>query len=183
MYDVNNDFSIVIPNKSHEAEYIRIMNKWENLETNIQPELMRRYSSKDKNNPVTYDKWLAWCADDRTTGSMLSTHIPCSLHFFVSSRNEICGCIVINHAITHRGHLHAGIVPWHRGKGYGTIMLTLALSRCKEMGLQSVQIVPYKENAGAIKTILSNGGVLLENFCEDGVWSSRFEIDLCFDCE
>ena len=56
VHDVNNDFSIVIPNKSHEAEYNRVMNKWENFETNIQPELMRRYSSKDKNNPVTYDK-------------------------------------------------------------------------------------------------------------------------------
>ena len=63
------------------------------------------------------------------------------------------------------------------------MMLMLALSRCKEMGLQSVQIVPCKENAGAIKTILRNGGVLLEDFCEDGVWSSRFEIDLCFNCE
>ena len=140
---------------------------------------MRRYSCKDKSAPVSYAKWLAWCEDDRTTGAMLSTHVPCTLHFLVDSEDEIYGSIVINHAHTHRGHLHVGIVPWHRGKGYGAMMLGLALSRCREMGMQSVQIVPYKENAGAVKTILRNGGIWLEDFCEDGVWSSRFEVDLC----
>jgi len=82
---------------------------------------MRRYSCKDKSAPVSYAKWLAWCEDDRTTGAMLSTHVPCTLHFLVDSEDEIYGSIVINHAHTHRGHLHAGIVPWHRGKGYGAM--------------------------------------------------------------
>ena len=45
--------------------------------------------------------------------------------------------------------------------------------------VRAVQIVPLKDNVGAAKTILLNGGVWLEDFCEDGTWSSRFEIDLC----
>jgi len=171
--DANAPLSLVIPNASHEAAYIRVMEKWEDLETNIQPELMRRYG-KNIDERVSYAKWLAWCEDERTTGSMLSTHVPCTLHFLVDMDNEICGSIVINHEKTHWGHFHAGIVPWHRGKGYGTMMLRL----CREMGMQSVQIVPYKDNPGAIKTILNNHGVWLEDFCEDGRWSSRFEINL-----
>ena len=47
------------------------------------------------------------------------------------------------------------------------------------MGIQKAQIVPYKNNISAIKTILRNGGVLLEKFCEDDVWSLRYEIDIC----
>ncbi len=177
MNDYNMDnFSLVIPNLSHEAEYSRVMDRWENFETNIQPELMRRYS-KSLGANVSFKKWLAWCEDDRTTGSMLSTNIPCTLHFLVNCDNEILGSIVINHANTHRGHLHAGIVPWCRGKGYGTIMLHLALSRCLEMGLRHVQIVPHKDNIGAIQTIRHNGGVLIDEFCESDTVSLRFEID------
>ena len=177
MDNINAHYSLVIPDASHEAEYVRVMNKWEKLEDNIQPELMRRYI-KEKDEYATYAKWMAWCEDDRTTGSMLSTHVPCSLCFFINHENEICGSIVINHANTHRGHLHAGIVPWHRAKGYGTMMLRLALSHCQEMGMKSVQIVPLRDNTGAVKTILGNGGVWLEDFCEEGIWSSRFEINL-----
>ncbi|KAI4453658.1 atp-binding cassette sub-family b [Holotrichia oblita] len=158
--------SLVIPDLSHEAEYCRIMDRWEALETNIQPELMRRYSKKLGTN-VSFARWLEWCEDDRTTGSMLEKNIPCTLYFLVNSNNEILGSIVINHANTHRGHLHAGIVPWCRGKGYGTVMLKLALSQCLKMGFQRVQIVPWKDNKWAIQTIIRNGGVLLEEFCEN----------------
>ena len=178
MQDISAKFSLAIPDESHEAEYIRVMEKWEDIETNVQPALMR-WNGKNPEKRVSYAKWLAWCEDDRATGSMLATHVPCSLHFLIDGKGEIYGGIVINHANTHRGHIHAGIAPWHRSKGYGTVMLRLALLRCREMGMQSVQIVPRKNNAGAIKTIVNNGGVWLEDFCENGIWSSRFEINLC----
>lgn len=112
----------MIPDLRHKAEYCQVMDKWEALETNIQPELMRRYSERLGAN-VPFTQWLAWCEDGRTTGSMLSTQVPCTLYFLINCNNEILGSIVINYKNTHHGHLHAGIVPWHRGKGYGTIML------------------------------------------------------------
>jgi len=165
-----------IPNPSHEAAYCRMMDRWEALDENIQPELMRRYSSKLGAN-VTYERFLAWCEDDRTTGSMLYTKIPCSLHFLVSPAGEILGSIAINHADTRRGHLHAGIAPWQRGKGCGTKMLELALNKCAEMGIEQVHIVPRKDNLGAIQAILRNGGVLLEEFYDDDICLQRYEID------
>ena len=58
---------------------------------------------------------------------MLSTHVPCTLYFALNEQREIVGSIVLNHEDTERGHLHVGIVPWHRGKGYGTAMLALVL--------------------------------------------------------
>lgn len=127
---------------------------------------------------VPYSKWLEWCEDDRTTGSMLSTKVPCTLYFMMNNKNEIIGSIEINHKPTFRGQIHAGIVPWHRGKGYGTKMLELALRQCDVMKLDKIQIVPKKNNIGAVKTIIRNGGVLLEEFSEDGVISMRYEIDI-----
>jgi len=99
------------------------------------------------------------------------------MHFLMNSVNEILGGIDISSVNTPRGHLHAGIVPWCRGKGYGTAMLHLALLRCNEMGLQRVQIVPRKDNIGAIQTILRNGGIFMGDFYDDDVLCSRYEID------
>lgn len=166
-----------IPNASHEKEYVRMMDRWEALEDNIQPELLRRYSKSAGEN-VPYSRWLEWCEDDRTTGSMLSTGVPCTLYFLVADDGEILGAIAVNHGKTRRGHCHAGIAPWNRRKGYCTLMLKLALDVCRGKGMSEVEIVPYRENKGAVQTILNNGGTLKEEFCEDGRWSARYVIKL-----
>lgn len=170
-------YSLVIPDETHKEAYIQMMDKWESVEDNIQPELLRRYS-KSLGANVSYLKWLEWCEDDRTTGSMLSTGVPCTLYFFVDDASEILGAIEINQKNTHRGNLHAGIVPWHRGKGLGTKMLESALEICRNMGMTSVDIVPYKSNKSAIKTILKNGGILKDEFFENGKWSQRYTVSL-----
>jgi len=170
-------YSLVIPDGTHEEAYIQMMDKWESVEDNIQPELLRRYS-KSLGTNVSYSKWLEWCKDDRTTGSMLSTGVPCTLYFFVNDTSELLGAIEINQKNTHRGHLHAGIAPWHRSKGLGTKMLELALEICGNMGMTSVDIVPYKSNQSAIKTILKNGGTLMDEFYEDEKWSQRYRVSL-----
>lgn len=171
------NFKLEIPNENHQAEYERIMTEWEQLEENIQPQLMQRYSKK-RNGYIPYNIWLSYCEDDRTTGSMLSTHIPCTLFFCVKDNKEIVGGIVLNHADTRRGHLHAGIVPWCRCQGYGTEMLRLALQECKIRGIKKVHIAPYKDNKAAIQTILNNGGCLIEEFIDDGRLSLKYEIKL-----
>ncbi len=168
---------LAVPNESHEKAYVDMINRWEKMETNITPSLLGRYSNKEKSN-VPYSKWLEWCEDDRTTGSMLSTKIPCTLYFLMKNSGEILGAIEINHANTYRGHLHAGIAPWNRGKGYGSIMLKLALDKCREMKLDKVEICPHKDNIGAIKTIINNDGKLIEEFYENDICSQRYMIEL-----
>lgn len=168
---------LAIPDKIHERAYTEMMDRWEALEQKINPQLLSRYSEKLKGN-VPYSRFLEWCEDDRTTGSSLSTHIPCTLYFLMTDTGEILGAIALNHANTHRGHAHAGIAPWNRGKGYGSIMLKLALEKFREMNIDKVEIVPYKDNLGAIKTITNNGGKLTEEFVENGVCSQRYLIEL-----
>ncbi len=165
-------FVLEIPGLEHQQEYERVMDRWESLEKNIQPELMRR-------GKTPFVKWLEYCEDDRTTGSMLSTHVPCTLYFMLNGQREIVGGIVLNHEDTKRGHLHAGIVPWYRGRGYGTVMLALALKECLKKGILKVHICPNsKENVAAIHIILKNNGYLLEEFIDDGRIIERYEIIL-----
>jgi predicted acetyltransferase len=171
----NDDYLLMIPNPAHEVEYCRIMDKWEAYQEKIQPPSMRRYGEKDK---FSFSKWLVDCEDDRTTGSMLTDNIPCTLYFFMNKSNEILGGIDINHANTFRGQIHIGIVPWQRGKGYGIKMFSLGLIRCKEMGIKNIQVAPRKDNHGAIQVILRNGGNLLEEFYDGDIACLRYEINL-----
>lgn len=54
---------LAIPDKSHERVYTEMMNRWEEIETNINPSLLGRYSDNKKRN-LTYAEWLACCEDD-----------------------------------------------------------------------------------------------------------------------
>jgi predicted acetyltransferase len=162
-----------IPNETHRLEYGRIMDRRERLEGNIQPELMRR-----GNTP--YDKWLEYCEDDRTTGSMLSTHVPCTLYFALNEQREIVGSIVLNHEDTKRGHLHAGIVPWCRGKGYGTLQLELLLKKMDEMGIERALITCRENNIGSKKTMekfIGEADTLVPSMY-NGILEYRYWIDV-----
>ena len=164
--------SLVIPNSSHEVEYCRVMDKWEESNEKIQPPSIRRYGDRDK---FSFSKWLADCEDDRTTGSMLTSNIPCTLYFLMDDNNEILGGVDINHANTFRGQVHVGIVPWHRSKGLGAAMLRLALERCKEMGFDKIQVAPRKDIDGAIKIIMRNGGRFVDEFLDGETVCLRYE--------
>lgn len=168
---------LAIPDVSHEKAYTEMISRWERIEEKIDPSLLGRYSDNKKRS-LTYAEWLACCEDDRTTGSMLSTGVPCTLYFLVNGSGEILGSIEINHANTHRGHIHMGIAPWNRRKGFGKIMLGLALEKCREMGFDKAEICTHRDNICAIKTILANGGVLTEEFFENNIWSQRYSIEL-----
>lgn len=48
----------------------------------------------------------------------------------------------------------------------------------REMGFERVELVPYKGNEGAVSIILKHGGVLQEEFFDDGDLSLRYAIDL-----
>ena len=172
-----NNIRLEIPDLHHQQAYEQMIMRWETSGQKIAPQLLSRYSGRLGKN-VPYSTWLEWCEDDRTTGAALSTGVPCTLYFLVADSGEILGSIVINHDNTTRGHLHAGIAPWHRGKGYGTVMLQLALEKCREMGMKFVEIVPYKGNDSAVKTILKNGGIFVEAFQDDGEASLRYRISL-----
>ncbi|SHJ44603.1 GNAT family N-acetyltransferase [Thermoclostridium caenicola] len=91
--------------------------------------------------------------------------VPGSTYWLIEDKNRIIGTVNIRHwlneALMFRGgHISYYIRPSERGKGYGTRMLTLALERCREMGLEKVLITCKKDNSPSAKIIQKHGGVL-----------------------
>ena len=58
------------------------------------------------------------------------------------------------------GHVGYSIRPSARGRGYGTIALRLALTRCRARGLAQILVTCDETNAASRRVIEANGGVL-----------------------
>ena len=78
--------------------------------------------------------------------------------------NRLVGMIQVRHYFNdylekYAGHIGYSIRPSERRKGYAKQMLKMALSFCREIGLDKVLITCIDGNIGSEKTILANGGV------------------------
>lgn len=66
-----------------------------------------------------------------------------------------------------------------RKKGYGSIMLNLALKECKKIGFDKIGINCDTNNIGSNNIIKNNGGLLIKTYERtDGGHSNRYEIKL-----
>ena len=78
------------------------------------------------------------------------------------------------------GHIGYEIRPSDQGRGYGTLMLKLALEQARNLGVQRVLITCDEENVGSRRVIENNGGRLPERAQVDE-WPKpilRYWIDL-----
>lgn len=104
---------------------------------------------------------------------------------FFSRRVEdgkLIGCIKIHHSLTDElrsgGHIAYGIRPSERNKGYGKQQLKLCLEYARKLQLEKVIVACDKDNIASAQTAMSCGGVLMEEFVEDGVVKQHYCIDI-----
>lgn len=98
-------------------------------------------------------------------------------------RNIMVGAVNIRHSLNdyllkYGGHIGDGIRPSERRKGYATIMVGLALEKCKVLGIDKVLMVCSKNNIGSAKSIKNNGGILENEIIDNEEIEQRYWIDL-----
>ena len=164
------------PTQKHKLQYESMMDEWESFGGRLNPGALRRFSNKQQRN-VSYEEWLKWMEDDRKEGQ--------DLYFFLKG-NRIIGGISIRFKRTTQnvgadGHSGYGIRPSERRKGYASTMLSMVLPIMKEYGINPIVITCAKENIGSAKTIIKNGGKLMEEVIEPdtGEMVQIYHINLC----
>ncbi len=133
----------------------------------------------------TYESFLQVIIDHQNDVNIPEQYVQSTTYFLMDEHaDKILGAISIRHRLNEYllqigGHIGYGIAPSERRKGYGTKMLSLALDKCRELGLEKVLITCDKDNIGSAKVMQNNGGVLENEIVkEDGVVVQRYWICL-----
>jgi predicted acetyltransferase len=120
-------------------------------------------------NGLTYEEFKAWLkqqdawsrAEDLPQGYVKQTW------YWLMIDDCAVGCGKIRQSLTEQSRIKGGTIgyalaPSYRGKGYGTLLLSLLLQEAKEQGVQDKVLTVEKYNYPSAKVIEKNGGVLYD---------------------
>lgn len=90
--------------------------------------------------------------------------VPFSLLWLVEG-DEFIGEVSIRHRLNawllvEGGHVGYGIRPSRQGRGYGKLILALALEECRRLGIERLLVTCQDDNLASARIIEANGGVL-----------------------
>lgn len=85
--------------------------------------------------------------------------------FFLVDGEEIMGACEIRHFLNsgllkYGGHMGYGVAPKHRGNGYASKMIEMAMPFMKQVDIDKCLITCVQENIASAKSIENAGGVL-----------------------
>jgi len=128
---------------------------------------------------ANYSEWIGKIKTDLTRDE--GTFVPATTYFAVVD-DRIVGTIQIRHKLNdfllgYGGHIGYGVRPSERRKGYATKMLTVALEKCRELGINRALVTCDNDNIGSLRTIIKNDGILENELPqEDGSVTQRYWI-------
>lgn len=163
-----NDVKLISPSKEYEKEAFEFIQEF--LEYNSE---INGTGGLDRYDD--YDEWLLKIEKDLDLPNIPGGKVPANTYFFVrTSDNKIIGMINVRHKLNEflfneGGHIGYSIRPTERKNGYATIMLKLALQKCRELNLNRILITCDKINVASAKVIQKNNGVL-----ENEIFSETF---------
>lgn len=111
------------------------------------------------------EEYIKLCSDYEDPLKVPSDLVPATQFVFIrKSDDKLVGMLQVRHYLNdylekYAGHIGYSIRPSERRKGYAKQMLKMALSFCREIGIEKVLITCKVGNIGSEKTILANGGV------------------------
>lgn len=110
--------------------------------------------------------------------------VPAS-EFFLLGEGKLIGRVDLRHRLNPAleivgGHIGYDIRPSERGRGFGTLILRLALEKAREIGLEKVLLTCDADNVASAKIIERNGGRLAERLIDEktGKLISQYRIEL-----
>ena len=157
--------ALIVPCKKYYSSYIEAIKEYSEYKVDT-------YQFLDASRYDIFEK-----IDDYKTGRILPPNYVKATYLWLVEDDEFIGEVSIRHELTDSllsfgGNIGYGIRYSKWNKGYGTIMLSLALKYAKEViGLNKVLITCDDNNVGSARIIEKNFGLLQDKIINviDGV--------------
>lgn len=168
---------LIKPAVELENEYRSFYQEWKESGENMVPWVIQK-------DPSNFTAMVQFLLDNENSKNPHEGRAPSSTYWLVNDAKKVIGAVNIRHQLTESllnrgGHIGYGIRHSERRKGYATKLLSLALEKAKELGIQRALVTCDKNNIGSLKTIIKNGGVPDTDFIEEnGNIVKRFWIEL-----
>lgn len=159
---------LVFPTKEYKEKALEYINEFNQYKSEIN-------GTGGLDRYIDYNEWLLKLKRDLEIANIPEERVPAHTYFFIRELdNRIIGMINIRHSLNdfllkEGGHIGYSIRPSEREKGYGTLLLSLGLHKCRELAMDKVLITCDKINVGSAKIIQNNNGVL-----ENEIYSETF---------
>ncbi len=119
--------------------------------------------------PSNYNDFLDELIKNKNMKTFKPDLVDQTTYILVNENGHIYGGTNIRHKLNEKLLIHGGnigylIRPSERKKHFGTLMLNLALEKCKLLGLNRVLITCRVDNIGSAKVIENNGGVYEKSY-------------------
>ncbi len=172
---------LVLPSTEYEKSFRQAVEEFRhgkgNKET-VEQSLVKRYD-ESASFFAFVEKFFG-----ETKGKFLPEGYVANTTFWLVEGDNYIGSVNIRHTLTPHllevgGHIGYTIRPSERGKGYGNMILELALPKAKELGIMDVLVTCKEDNIASAKVIEKNGGVLEDTRTHtDGITRRRYWIHL-----
>ncbi|MGG3279979.1 GNAT family N-acetyltransferase [Paenibacillus solani] len=169
--------NLVKPSAEFKDEYLSFYQDWKDSQEDMVPWVIDR-------DPGDFDDMLQFLNNNEQGVNIPDGWVKDSTYWLVTEANRVVGAVNIRHQLSEKlfnagGHIGYGIRPSERQKGYATQLLSLALEKAKDLGINKVLVVCDADNTGSKKTILKNGGIQdIDYIEEDGNIVNRFWISV-----
>ena len=145
-------------------------------------------SGEDRNHPQDLQDFPAFISrleQGKQPEGLPEGIVPQTCYWLVDSDGRLLGETHLRHFLTpaleeEGGHIGYVIRPSERRKGYGTLILALALEKALARGLSRVLVTCDTENIGSARIIEKNGGILASRAisARSGKQISRYWIEI-----
>lgn len=148
-----NDFKLIKPNLIHKEDVLKFLEEIRKYDKNF------KWQYSGMGNLEEYDCYYEEWLKSRNNNTFLMIN---------KNNNEIIGMIDIRQSLDefkdqYRGNIGASIKPSMRNKGYGKILLELALMKCKNFKMHEILVTCNEKNIASRKNIESNGGIYIDS--------------------
>ncbi len=121
---------------------------------------------------------------DNSNGNNVTENMePSTTWWLADESSKLYGIVNVRHSLNtylenYGGHIGYGIRPAERNKGYAKKLLSLALQKCRKMGLKNVLVTCENRNFASEMVIIANGGSLEDERVYNGMTMRRYWISL-----